>query len=136
VKGGALRAVAVPSSGLAQGETSPRSSAGAPLRIVSRFDSVQIWRAGASAPCLLKGQPARLFSELMAVGGPMRWQALAVALWPGEEPEALRHRLDVTLARARRALQEAGIRRDLVTAHRNGQLEVLLYPGDHADEAG
>lgn len=136
VDGVAFRAVAVPGAGAAVLETVPRAG-GDRLRVVSRFDSVQVWREGAAAPCLLTGRPARLVSELLALGGPVRWDVLAQELWPGDvDPATLRHRLDITLLKTRRLLVAAGLRRDLVTSHRNGWLELLLYPGDVADDQG
>jgi hypothetical protein len=135
VAGASLRAVEEPVAQLGVPDTAPRSTLGGRLRIVSLFDSVQLWREGEPTPCLLKGQQARLFAELLSVGGPLRWDALARQLWPTDtDLEPLRHRLDVTLAKLRQRLVAAGIRRDLVTSHRNGQLEVLLYPGDQADD--
>ncbi len=134
VDGIGFRAVAVPGAGAAVVETVPRT-AGDRLRIVSRFDSVQVWRDGATAPCLLTGRPARLVAELLALGGPVRWEALAQDLWSDDADGAtLRHRLDITLLKTRRLLAAAGLRRDLVTSHRNGWLELLLYPGDVADD--
>ncbi len=135
LSGSVLRAVEEPVARLGVADTSPRSTVGGRLRIISLFDTVQLWREGEALPCLLKGQQARLFSELLSVGGPLRWEALARQLWPSDtELELLRHRLDVTLAKLRQRLVASGIRRDLVTSHRSGQLEVLLYPGDQADD--
>ncbi len=137
VGGHTLTATEIPRVVVGVAETTPRTSALGRLRIVSLFDSVQVWREGATSPCVLRGQQARLFAELLAVGGPMRWELVAAELWPGgEESSALRHRLDVTLARLRQTLKAAGVRRDLVTAHRNGHLELLLYPGDQAEDRG
>lgn len=134
VDGVAFRAVAVAGAGAAMVETVPRVG-GDRLRIVSLFDSVQVWREGAAAPCLLTGRPARLVAELLALGGPVRWEALAQDLWnDGADVATLRHRLDITLLKTRRLLVAAGLRRDLVTSHRNGWLELLLYPGDVADD--
>ena len=134
VSGVTLRAVAVPGARAEAGETVPRTD-GDRLRIVSRFDSVQVWREGAREPCLLSGRPARLLAELLALGGPVRWEQLADMLW-GSDADAgtLRHRLDITLMKTRRLLAAAGVRRDLVTSHRNGWLELVLYPGDVADD--
>jgi hypothetical protein len=132
-----LRAVEEPLKQVGLADTAPRSTLGGCLRIVSNFDTVQLWREGQPTPCLLKGQQARLFAELLSVAGPLRWELLAKQLWPSDsELEPLRHRLDVTLAKLRQRLVAAGIRRDLVTSHRNGQLEVLLYPGDQAEDRG
>lgn len=134
VDGVRLRAIAVPGAGAEAVETVPRSG-GDRLRIVSLFDSVQVWREGASEPCLLKGRPARLVAELLSLGGPVRWEVLAQDLWSDDADAAtLRHRLDITLMKTRRLLVAAGIRRDLVTSHRNGWIELLLFPGDVADD--
>jgi hypothetical protein len=65
----------------------------------------------------------------------VRWEVLAQNLWSDDADAAtLRHRLDITLLKTRRSLVAAGLRRDLVTSHRNGWLELLLYPGDVADD--
>lgn len=134
VDGVTFRALAVPGAGAEAPETVPRAD-GDRLRIVSQFDSVQIWREGASEPCLLKGRPARLVAELLALGGPVRWEVLAQDLWnDGADAATLRHRLDITLMKTRRMLVAAGVRRDLVTSHRNGWIELLVFPGDVADD--
>lgn len=117
-------------------ETVPRTTHDR-LRIVSLFDSVQVWRDGAASPCVLNGLPARLVAELLALGGPVRWQALAQLLWgSATDAQALRHRLDTTLLKTRRLLTAAAVRRDLVTSHRNGWIELLVYPGDLVDDRG
>lgn len=134
IKGHAFRAIAEPSAGADVIETTPHASDDR-LRIVSRFDSVQVWREGASEPCLLGGMPARLVAELLALGGPARWEAVAEEMWGTDvDPTTLRHRLDVTLLKTRRLLAAGQIRRDLLTSHRNGWVELLLYPGDVADD--
>lgn len=130
-----LHAVVVEASTGGIRETMPRARPGERLRIITTFESVQIWRDGDAEPTLIAGVGARLLSELLAVGGPLRWDVLAAELWrDGGTPAQLRHRLDVTLARLRRQLDAGGIRRDLVTSHRNGWIELLLFPGDHADD--
>jgi hypothetical protein len=129
-----FRAVAQEVGRVGVGETSP-ATPGQRLRIVSLFDSVQLWRDGATSPCLLRGGPARLVAELLALGGPVRWETLARSLWTDDaDASTLRHRLDITVAKARRLLADAGLRRDLITAHRNGWLELVIYPGDVADD--
>ncbi|MDX2092267.1 MAG: FHA domain-containing protein [Kofleriaceae bacterium] len=134
VGGTKFRAVDVPRGGAEARETAPGSTTGR-LRLISLFDSVQVWREPATEPCVLSGQSARLVAELLALGGPVRWEALAGALWDdGSDTATLRHRLDIALARTRRLLGSAGIRRDLITSHRNGWIELLLYPGDIADD--
>ncbi|MCK6547838.1 hypothetical protein L6R52_18445 [Myxococcota bacterium] len=118
----------------AVGETGPAADV-TRLRIVSHYDTVQIWRDETAEPQVLTGQPARVVSELLAVRGPIRWEAVAEAVWgKNDNASTLRHRLDVTLAKARRVLRDAGVRSDLLTAHHNGCLELLLYPGDLVDD--
>lgn len=105
------------------------------LRLFHRGASVHLWAPGAHAPTVISGQPAALLARLLAHRGPLRWEAAAHALWPRAAPDdVVRHRLDVVLGKLRRRLDEAGLRRDLVTAHRNGFLELVLYPGDQAHE--
>ncbi len=135
-----FRAVDVPRGGAEAGETAPGQGSGqgsGRLRVISLFDSVQVWSELATAPCLLGGQSARLVAELLALGGPVRWETLAAELWVDvSDPATLRHRLDIALARVRRSFAASGIRRDLITSHRNGWIELLLYPGDIADDRG
>ena len=62
-------------------------------------------------------------------------EALAASLWEDEEADdVVRHRLDVVLGKLRRRLEDAGVRRDLVTSHHTGYLELVLYPGDQAHD--
>jgi hypothetical protein len=134
VQGTRFHAVACALREHAMGETGPAADV-TRLRIVSHYDTVQIWRDETAEPQVLTGQPARVVSELLAVRGPIRWEAVAESIWgKNENPGTLRHRLDVTLAKARRVLRDAGVRGDLVTAHHNGCLELLLYPGDVVDD--
>ncbi|MBK9030866.1 MAG: hypothetical protein IPL61_05915 [Myxococcales bacterium] len=136
VDGVGFRAIAVAAVEAAAVETVPLRNSDR-LRIISAFESVQVWREGAPQPCVLGGRPARLIAELLALGGPVRWETLAAELWHEDvDPSTLRHRLDITLMKTRRLLASAGIRRDLVTSHRNGWIELLLYPGDVADDRG
>ncbi|MCB9792692.1 MAG: helix-turn-helix domain-containing protein [Alphaproteobacteria bacterium] len=106
----------------------------APLHLVATYDSVHLHR-GERVALHLGGILARLISELVAVGGPLSWQALVAELWPGEdEPMVLRSRLDTNLSRLRRKLRAAGVRVDLVRTDGTGQLELLLYPGDSVED--
>ena len=76
-----------------------------------------------------------MISELVTVGGPIGWQALASELWPEEdEPSILRSRLDVTLSRLRRKLREARLRPDLVGTDGVGKVELLLHPNDTVED--
>jgi hypothetical protein len=120
---------------LAALETSPLPSSTQRLRLVSRFDSVEVW-CGDERVLLLAGVPARLVAELLAFGGPVRWEVLAESLWPQADlaRDVLRHRLDVALTRLRKRLAHVGVRRDLITAHRTGQLELVLSPGDRCED--
>jgi hypothetical protein len=120
---------------LAALETSPLLTTTQRLRLVSCFDSVEVW-CGDERVLLLAGVPARLVAELLAFGGPVRWELLAEALWPQADlgRDVLRHRLDVALTRLRKRLAHVGVRRDLITAHRTGQLELVLAPGDRCED--
>lgn len=110
---------------------------GPSIKLTCHDDVVHVWPAEASEPVLISGQPAMAMRALLGEGKPLRWEALAARLWPGDEADDLvRHRLDVLLGKLRRRLEAGGVRRDLVTAHRNGSLELVLYPGDQAHDRG
>lgn len=130
-----LRFLDVDIETLAALETSPLLPTTQRLRLVSRFDSVEVW-CGDERVLLLAGVPARLLAELLAFGGPVRWELLAESLWPQADlgRDVLRHRLDVALTRLRKRLAHVGVRRDLITAHRTGQLELVLCPGDRCED--
>ena len=117
-------------------ETTPLVPSGA-LRLVSYFDSVHLLDDQGEVQGVVTGKPAQLMAELLAYGGPVAWRALAQALWGKDEADqVLRNRLDVTLAKLRRLLKAMGLRRDLVLAHKNGLLELVLYPGDKTEDRG
>lgn len=117
-------------------ETAPLVPSGA-LRLVSYFDSVHLLDEAGELQGIITGKPAQLLAELLAYGGPVEWRALAHALWgKGEADQVLRNRLDVTLAKLRRMFKAIGLRRDLVLAHKNGLLELVLYPGDKTEDRG
>lgn len=105
-----------------------------PLRLVARYDSVELHRPRRE-PVVLGGHGARLISELVSCAGPLGWQVLARELWPDDphDPD-LRHRLDVTLNRLRTRLSEAGVRRDLVQCDRHGQVILVLHDGDDVED--
>ncbi len=101
---------------------------------MAQFDTAHIHRLQ-HPPLALGGRGARILSELVTFGGPVAWQTLAAEVWPEQvEPEVLRHRLDVNLARLRSRLRGAGIRADLVRNDGAGQVELLLCEGDTVED--
>lgn len=129
-----LHAVAIPLAAAGQAPTLPQTSVVAPLQLVAQFETVHIFRSGAEA-AVFGGIPARILSELVALGGPAHWTVLTGLLWPREDDaDAARSRLDVSLSRLRRKLKELRIRTDLVHTNGAGQIELLLYPGDTVED--
>jgi len=128
--GNTFRAVEI---GLQDGQADATRQTGAmqvALQVHAHFDTVHIHRVG-RPPVLLGGLGARLVSELVAMGGPVPWDVLAVELWPKLEVRAnRRRRLDVTLNRLRKRLEQGGIRRDLVRTDGAGSVELVLQPHD------
>ena len=101
-----------------------------PLRIVTAWDTAQV-QAGDAPPVSFAGVPARILSELAALGGPAGWEVVAREVWPDEDDAwVLRKRWDVNLGRLRGRLREGGIRPDLVRAAGTGQVELLLRHSD------
>ena len=121
------------------GEAGPRTTRrggdfSEPLHIVSRFDTVQVHREG-RAPLIFSGMQARLFSELVAVDGPVGWSVLTLEMWPDEdEPSLRRGRLDALLLRIRRRLRAAGVRADLIRTDGAGTIEIVRYPHDRLED--
>ena len=106
----------------------------APLRVRACYDTAQVQR-GNEPPLLLSGQPARLLSELVALGGPAPWDVVAGELWPDEaDATLLRKRFDVLLGRLRARLREARIGADRVRTTGTGQVELVLLPGDVVED--
>lgn len=105
-----------------------------PLRIVAAFESVHIHRRG--EPTLtLGGLSARIMSELVAIDGPVGWEAVAEEIWRGEaDRHTLRHKWDVNVSRLRAKLRAAGIRPDLVRADGSGTFELLLLSEDEVED--
>lgn len=103
----------------------------APLRIITRYDTVHLQREGYPT-VLLTGGAARLLSELGGVGCAMRWEELCSVLWPRDQarPSQLRHRLDMSLLRLRRRLKAERVREDLVQAGGAGLIELVLREDD------
>ncbi len=100
-----------------------------PLVITARFDLVHIARSDA-AVVTIAGRPARIVSELAAMGGCAPWEVLAAEIWPAESRAKLRKRLDVNLARLRRKLRSHRIRPDLISPRGNGTFELVLHARD------
>lgn len=134
VAGRSFAVVDVPLAAAGQAATRQAGGVDAPLRIIANFDTVHIHREG-EVPLVLAGVPARIVSELAALGGPCHWSVLAGQLWPKEpDQELVRSRLDVNLSRLRRKLREARVRTDLVHADGAGSVELLLYPHDRVED--
>lgn len=130
VDGHALSAVSISLASAGPSATHVAQAVGGPLTVEARFDSVHLSRAGAP-PLVLTGNVARLVSELVAVDGPAGWELVASEVWgQGVERGRLRRRLDATLGRLRKQLEEARIRTDLVRPDGCGNLELLTYAGD------
>lgn len=129
------RVVAVPLERSGPGQTVVPGSSAAPLVLVARFDTVHLFSEGAMR-AILDGIPARIVSELVALGGPVRWQLLAEEVW-GKDLDAttLRNRLDVALVRLRRSLRDGRLRPDLVRMTGTGHIELLLHPLDRVEDA-
>jgi len=134
VGGYTLRFVEIPLNDAGPQTTRRQGSLDVALHVVAQFDTVQVHREG-WAPLVLSGMQARLVSELVALGGPVAWAALAAELWPGEDDLPLqRGRLDTLVSRVRRRLRSAGVRADLVHTDGAGAVELLLYPHDHVED--
>ena len=128
-----LRFVAVPIGSAGQDRTRQGGVDG-PLRIVANYDTVHIHREGRSV-VTLAGVLARLVSELVALGGPVSWQALCAELWPElPDPAQARARLDTSLARIRRKLRAMDVRADLLHMDGAGSVELLLRPQDQVED--
>ncbi|HNC97584.1 MAG TPA: hypothetical protein PKW90_15750, partial [Myxococcota bacterium] len=105
-----------------------------PLRIVTDFDTVRIYR-GEETPVLFSGVSARMLSELVSMGGSAPWEVVAGEIWK-DEPDslALRRRWDVSLKRLKMKLKEAQLRSDLLRADGTGKVELVLRPVDRVEE--
>ena len=128
------RLVSIPRIAGGAGQTVVPGTPALPLRLVARFDTVHLSSDG-ELRAVLDGIPARIVSELVALGGPVRWQLLAEEVW-GKELDAmtLRNRLDVALVRLRRVLRDGRLRADLVRMTGTGHIELLLHPLDRVED--
>jgi hypothetical protein len=105
-----------------------------PLRIVAQYDSVHL-HADGRPPLALGGLPARILSELVAIGGPAPWDVVAAEVWRDTTERAqLRTRWDVALTRLRRRLDAAGVRADLVRTDGSGYVELFTHPHDVVED--
>jgi hypothetical protein len=119
--------------GQASAESTEGSDVAAPLRLVAFYDSIQLYQRNRKVHTL-GGTGARILSELVACGGPTRWEIVAREIWPDEIDLApLRHRWDVALGRLRARLRGAGVR-DLIHSDGSGQLALELYDGDVVED--
>lgn len=130
VAGLALEAVAIPLSSAATDSTLLPD---APLRIRANYDTAQVHQGKEVA--LLAGVPARLISELVALGGPAPWEVVAHELWgQSAARDQLRTRFDMALSRLRKRLRAAHIREDLVVSSGTGHVELVLREGDLVED--
>ncbi|MCB9731257.1 MAG: hypothetical protein H6745_01340 [Deltaproteobacteria bacterium] len=130
VGGRGFRVVAIP---LADASTTTTLGASVPVRVVASFDTAEVHQG--DAVVLLSGLPARLLSELVAIGGPAGWDVLAGELWDDEADKGqLRARFDMVLTRLRRRLRDAGLRPNLVVSTGTGQVQLVLREGDTVED--
>lgn len=101
-----------------------------PIHILASFQTVHV-RSASAETLALSGLAARILSEVVAFDGPVPWEVLAREVWPDEDdPQLLRHKLDVNLSRLRSRLREGGFRPDVVRADGFGHVELFLHDGD------
>ncbi len=101
-----------------------------PLRIESYFDAVRIFQTG-KLVTQLAGNGARILAELLEIGQPIAWEAVAGEIWPDAKDRwVLRNRWDTALKRLRTHLAKSGLRSDLVCSDGTGQIAAVLYPTD------
>ncbi|MFT5432024.1 MAG: hypothetical protein ACI9OJ_002722 [Myxococcota bacterium] len=111
---------------------------GTPLEVVTRYDTVHIYRENRPA-FRLSGISARIVSELVSYDAPASWATVAAELWPQDAVNmkisvaaeaTIRARWDVNLGRLRKKLKAAGIRPDLVRSDGTGNVELSLEKHD------
>lgn len=128
-----FRAVAIELSAAGQEATRVRGSVRAPLRIVTRFDTVHFHRDGQPV-VTISGISARILSALAPIRNPISWEPIATEIWGEGDRNTLRRKWDVNLVRLRKKLQAARIRTDLIRADGNGNFELVLYQDDEVDD--
>ena len=118
--------------------TTASGSVAVALEVVTRYDTVHIYRENRPA-FRLSGISARILSELVSYDAPASWATVAAELWPEDaaqiaaSPAAharLRARWDVNLGRLRKKLSKAGIRPELVRSDGHGNVELSLEKED------
>lgn len=102
----------------------------APVRIVARYETVHLELRG-QPTLVITGVPARILSELCAMGAPVPWEVVASEVWRDErDSRALRQNWDRNLRSLRAKLRQAGFREDLVRPDGKGNVELFLQPDD------
>ena len=102
----------------------------APVRIVARYETVHLEAQGHPS-LVITGVPARILSELCAMGAPAPWEVVANEVWRDEEDHrALRQNWDRNLRSLRAKLRQSGFREDLVRPDGKGNVELFLMPDD------
>lgn len=129
VSGKTFRIVAMPGAASAATPTRADGAIDSPLRIVCRYDTVHLQRAGRPV-VVLTGLQARLFSEVATVGCPVSWEVIASTLWPDADRAQGRRRWDVQVVRLRGRLRAAGISGDVIQSDGKGNVELVLGPQD------
>ena len=106
------------------------------LRLVVRHPIVHIHRDRRESVAI-DGLPARILTELAAMGVPAEWTHVAGELWPQVQDRLqLRTLWDRTRQRLKNRLREAGVREDLVRSDGTGNVELFLRPGDTVEDLG
>ncbi len=133
--GKAFRAVAVPLEQSGPNRTRALGAVQPPLKLVAFYDTLHIHAEGRPT-VQLRGQGARILSELVLCGAPVSWLEIAGQLWPAEVEDSagLRRKWDIALARLRRQLRDADLRPDLLRSDGSGLVELFLYDGDHVED--
>jgi hypothetical protein len=129
VLGTTLEVIAVPPSDVGIEATEGAPEARVAMTITTRWDTVHI--ATDEAQVALGGIPARIVSELAAMGVPVAWQILAREIWPHEDDAILlRQKWDAAIGRLRAQLRSARLRADLVRSDKGGHVELWLHSHD------
>lgn len=126
-----VRVVSVELESAGHAPTSVEDALDVPLRIVARYDSVQIYRTQ-DVVVSLSGIGARVISELVAIDRPTPWETLAREVWSDANSDVadLRARFDAAMSRLRRTLRQAGLRGDLIVNDGHGNVELIRHAHD------